>query len=106
MVRKYLDRGHDVNYRPHSYSLTCLMAAASGENEEIVSLLLQQPGIDVIARTGLNGTALHRAVEYGTPAILRLLLDFPGIDKKANLCDITPLRLSIDFEKAAHFAEF
>ena len=60
------------------------MKAAGLRNTELVSLLLEQPGIDVNAKNSLGKTALHMAVRNGTPAILRLLLDFPGIDREAK----------------------
>ena len=91
LVKKHLDRGVDVNY--HKWGSSCLMIAVENQNEEIVSLLLQQRGIHVnykffyqqeMGYVCDGETALHRAATRSTPAILRLLLDYPGIDKEAK----------------------
>ena len=58
-AKKCLDRGADVNYR--SFSSTCLILAVTQNNEEIVSLLLEQPGIDVNAKMLSGQTALHES---------------------------------------------
>ena len=105
-ARKAIERGADVTY--HQDGNTCLMVAVSRDNEELVSLLLEQPGIDVNAKMSGGQTALHRfSRSFGTPAILRLLLDFPGIDREAqDELGRTPLMSSILYGSAAKFAEF
>ena len=113
LVKKHLDRGVDVNY--HRGGISCLMAAVKeGQNYEIISLLLQQPEIDVNAQGNTGRRALHMAAGCrGTPAILRLLLDFPGIDQEAEVAPYsyvstagkTPLMYSIAYGTTAEFAE-
>ena len=101
LARKHLERGADVNYSQGGQS--CLMRAVSRRKEALVSLLLEQPGIDVIARDDDDQTALHMATgSFGTPAIIRLLLDFPGIDREAKDGQVfTPLMRSIIFGTSA-----
>ena len=86
------------------------MGAVSSKNEELVSLLLQQPGIVVNASDDEGLTALHSAARSfgtGSPAIIRLLLDFPGIDMEAkDKHGWTPLTYSILYGTTAEFAEF
>ena len=77
-----LERGADVNYW-HKGS-TCLMLAVASQNEELVSFLLGQQGLEVNAIASNNHTALHIAGQYSSPAIIRMLLDFPGIDREAR----------------------
>ena len=104
-ARTYLERGADVNYSEGGKS--CLMWAVSRRNKELVSLLLQQPGIDVNVSDDDGETALHKAAGcLGTPALIRLLLDFPGIDMEAqNNNGFTPLMFSILLGTSAQFAE-
>ena len=62
------------------------------KNEELVALLLGQPGLEVNAVTedvGPTGnqkgsTALHIAGQFSSPAIIRMLLDWPGTDREAK----------------------
>ena len=65
-VREALANGADVNERGRRKSLsgmrrTSLMEAVSFANEPLVSLLLQQPGIQVNAKDNEGWTALHYA---------------------------------------------
>ena len=72
LARKQLQRGADVNY--HQTNETCLIAAVTSQNEELVSLLLEQPGIDVNAKGVFGTRAVHRAAgRLSTPEILRQL---------------------------------
>ena len=106
-VRKHLKKGADVNYQQDGAGATCLMVAVRSENIELVSLLLEQPGIDVNAKNILGCTALHKAAIKSSPAIIRLLLDFPGIDREAPSWEgRTPLMESISYGSASQFAEF
>ena len=106
-AKKYLDRGADVNYLHNDYGTTCLMEAVVGKNEEVVSLLLEQPGIKVNAKGGGGETALHKAAWRGTPAVLRLLLDFPGINREAQDEEgRTPLMDSITYGTTMQLEEF
>ena len=88
--------GADVNFRRQGS--TCLMVAVVTENEELVALLLGQPGLEVNAVTedvGPTGnfqlnsnqkgsTALHIAGQFSSPAIIRMLLDWPGTDREVK----------------------
>ena len=95
-VREALANGADVNKRNKGRD-TNLMVAVNDVNEPLVSLLLQQPGIQVNAKNGGAGcTALHYAAYYchGTKGrkLIKLLLNFPGIDTKITTDDgKTPL---------------
>ena len=105
-ARQAIERGADVNYRKNGS--TCLMLAVSSKNKELVSLLLEQPGIDVNANDMFGYRALHMAAgRLSSPAIIRLLLDFPGIDREVhNREGRTPLMESIVYGSASQFAEF
>ena len=60
---------------------TLLMAAAFGNHEKIVDLLLAQPWIEVNKRgRRYNDTALHNACASGSNACLIKLLAVPGVD--------------------------
>ena len=59
------------------------MAAAFG-HQEVVVLLLQQPGIDTNAADLQGWTALHFAASNGQEEIVALLLDHPGIEAGAT----------------------
>ena len=59
-AKKNLERGADVNYLHNDYGTTCLMGAVLGLNKEVVSLLLEQPGIEVNAKGDGGRTALTK----------------------------------------------
>ena len=84
-ARKQLQRGEDVNYRNYNDG-TCLEQAVRSQNKELVLLLLEQPGIDVHVKNFRNATVLHRAAgPFGTPAILRLLLNSQELTGKPRI---------------------
>ena len=88
-VRRALANGADVNGRG-MFEKTCLMVAVDGANEPLVSLLLQQPGIQVNAKDKLGWTALHYAAKGRK--VIKLLLNFAGIDTEhTNFPGTTPL---------------
>ena len=62
-VRRALANGADVNERG-IIRKTILMEAVRDNNEPLVSLLLQQPGIQVNAEDDLGRTALHHAATH------------------------------------------
>ena len=78
MARELLLAGADPNTKVGRDNWTCLMRAIRGNHEEVVDLLLAQPGIDVNAKDN-NRTALHYACHTGNIAILSKLLAVPGI---------------------------
>ena len=84
-VRRALETGADPNSYDESYdgsrgSMTCLMIAAEENHAEVVSLLLDQPTIDVNMVGDHNGTALHFACVRNSEAALRRLLTAPGLE--------------------------
>ena len=83
-VRKALENGADVNKRKKGTKETGLMMAVKVHNEPLVSLLLQQPGIDVNAKDKDDFTALHFAVIGNNECVVSLLLQQPGIDVNAK----------------------
>ena len=73
----------DVNFRRGITDLSCLEVAVEKNNKEIVSLLLQQPGIDLSAHFGF---AFNLAVSLlSPPALRRLLSDFPELPELQNI---------------------
>ena len=72
-VKRELAKGADVNgkkdYWPNQWiehaDLPCLTAAVWSKRDDIVSLLLRQPGINVDATDYLDYTALHHACQLG-----------------------------------------
>ena len=84
-VRRALETGADPNSRESSwtYSRTCLMIAAEENHGEVVSLLLDQPTIEVNMVGACNETALHLACIRPNEAALRSLLSAPGLDVHA-----------------------
>ena len=60
-------------------SVTCLMVAIGRSHEEVVDLLLVQPGIEVNAKDSRKETALYYACRGGNVVILSKLLAVPGI---------------------------
>ena len=79
MARELLLAGADPNTKVGRDNWTCLMRAIRGNHEEVVDLLLAQPGLDVNAKNNSNRTALHYACDKGNIAILSKLLAVPGI---------------------------
>ena len=76
-VRAALAKGADVNERVGIFRMTSLMEAVDDSKEPLVSLLLQQPGIQVNAKDIFGQTALHCAAFCsGTKGrkVIRLLL--------------------------------
>ena len=81
-VRRALESGADPNSHEESwtYSSTCLMIASEENHGEVVSLLLDQPSIEVNMVASFDETALHIACSRGNEAALRRLLSAPGLD--------------------------
>ena len=108
-VRRALANGADVNERG-MFKKTCLMLAVSDAKEPLVSLLLQQPGIqvnvkDIIGWTALHYAAFHNYREEGRQ-VIKLLLNFPGIDTEmTNDDDQTPLMLAKEYDFRKVFVE-
>ena len=99
-VKAALEGGAGVNSRGGRGNYTCLMWAAYGQSEAVVSLLLEQPGIQVNARSQNNRTALHFACHYGSGRMVKRLLAEPGID--CNVRGVegrTPLMVAVEADR-------
>ena len=86
-----------MNAKGGYFKSSCLMEAVGVNHRELVSLLLDQEGIDANARNVNNTTALHTACYDGNTEMVRMLLAVPGIDK--NIVDRlgrTPLMAAKD----------
>ena len=108
-VREALANGADVNERG-IIRKTILMEAVRDNNEPLVSLLLQQPGIQINFMDDEGRTALHHAAFHcsGTKGrkVIKLLLNFPGIDTEiTNDDDQTPLMLAKEYDFRKVFVE-
>ena len=84
-IRNILANGPDVNGKKESTGTTILMEAVRRKRGGLVSLLLEQPDIQVNAKNKDNWTALHYVVQaqhttkHSTKKMIRSLLNFPGI---------------------------
>ena len=95
-VRLALQAGADPNTRGGSDNWTCLMVAIWKNYEELVDLLLAQPGIEVNAEDQNKDTALYYTCYIGNVAILSKLLDVPGLQmNKKNVRGRTPIMRAI-----------
>ena len=83
-VKKALARGGDPNKKLGNNGGTALHHAAGKGHREVVSLLLEQPGIAANAASNNGWTALHHAVVHGNQEVVALLLEQPGIDEQAT----------------------
>ena len=77
-VREALGRGVDVNTRNegnewNEWNMTGLMMAATEGHEEVVEVLLAQPGLDINCKDNDGSTALHWACDRGAGVVRRLL---------------------------------
>ena len=81
-LRNALQAGADPNSR--RLGDTCLMVAVRAQREEVVDLLLAQPGIEVNFANIARVTALHWACSTGNVAVISKLLAVPGIQLNAT----------------------
>ena len=99
VVKNFLENdGADPNsIRQEGTIHTCLMIAAGRNRDEVVSLLLDQPTIEVNKRGGYhNNTALHHACVNNCEAALKRLLSATGVD--VNPLDVdnkTPIMVAV-----------
>ena len=83
-MRQALAGGFDPNQRLHESGMKALHIVAARGHQEMVSLLLQQPDIELNPKTQNTGeTPLHLAAVYGHQEVVALLLQQPGIDTNA-----------------------
>ena len=96
MARELLLAGADPNTKAGRDNWSCLMEAIWRNHEEVVDLLLAQPGLDVNAKDNNSNTALHYACYTGNIAILSKLLAVPGIlVNERNNNGRTPIMVAI-----------
>ena len=94
IVDVLLPRGADPSLRGKNGS-TSLHLAARGGNDEIVTVLLDHPSVEVDAKNDSGKTALHLACSEGHSKVCEILLNF-GADIKAVSADkMTPLHTAI-----------
>ena len=93
LVRNLLRCGADVNWQDNERELqTGLHLAVLEKREDVVDLLLAQPGIEVNIRDSCNDTPLMYACYAETEVILRKLLQTKGIDINCRcFLGLTPL---------------
>jgi ankyrin repeat protein len=108
MVRLFVEKGVDVNAATKGGS-TPLQSAAGAGNLAMVKLLLAK-GADANAATTEGGkvrkgpialnhlTALSLAAPYGTPELLRTLIDAGAQVNAKDIRDMTPLMLAVSSE--------
>ena len=83
-MRQALAGGFDPNQRLHESGMKALHIVAARGHQEMVSLLLQQPDIELNPKTQNTGdTPLHLAADDGRQEVVVLLLQQPGIDTNA-----------------------
>jgi ankyrin repeat protein len=75
-----IDAGADVNATDNLNGESVLMRAARSGKVESVNLLLAN-GTDTSLKTKLGGNALHIASEYGSAAIVKILVE-GGLDPR------------------------
>ena len=82
-MRQALAGGFNPNQKFNERGIKALHIAALSGHQEMVSLLLQQPGIELNPKTQNKGTPLHLAAFHGRQEVVALLLQQPGIDTNA-----------------------
>ena len=74
--------GADVNTKEEDFP--CLVVAVLFQNEEVVTLLLSSPAIQVNQQDHTGGTALHATSAGTSVSLARKLLNQPGVDFTAR----------------------
>ncbi|KAF8492973.1 hypothetical protein F5888DRAFT_857262 [Russula emetica] len=85
MVRKLMEYNADVNAQNRiGWTPLHIASCLVQPNIDVVQLLLER-GVDVNARAKDDSTALHEASAYGTPEVVRLLLEHgANVEMKNN----------------------
>ncbi|PUU81956.1 ankyrin repeat-containing domain protein [Tuber borchii] len=74
LVRLLLSKGHDINHlEGGTYSGTALHVAIYYEEYPLIEQILKNPALDLDKLDILGDTALHRAIWWGNPEVVRLL---------------------------------
>ena len=95
LFQRVVARIHDVNTVTND-GLTALMIAACNNHLDVVTSLMNHPGIDLNVQGGYNYTALHLAVIRNRPAIVSQLLSDDKMDASLkNDSNNTALMLAI-----------
>ena len=81
-ARASLSLGADVNTKEEDFP--CLVVAVLFQNEEVVTLLLSSPTIQVNQQDHTGGTALHATSAGTSVGLARKLLNHPGVDFTAR----------------------
>ena len=92
-VRRALETGADPNSCDGDW--TCLMIAAEKDHAEVVSLLLEQPTIEVNMVGPHDETALHLACIQPNEAALKRLLSAPGLEMDGYSGQFTPIMFAV-----------
>ena len=94
LFHRILGMIHNVNAGDNN-GCTALMYAAENNHLDIVTVLMNHPGIDLNVQDRYNNTALHYAVDKDNPAIVSQLLSDDSIDTrlKDNI-NYTPLTIA------------
>ena len=80
-MRQALEGGINPNQRLNENGIKALHIVARRGHQEMVSLLLQQPGIELNPKTqGRGNTPLHLAAFHGHLEVVALFLQQPGIE--------------------------
>ena len=100
LFHRMLGVTQDVNAATTSLpETTALMLAAGNNHLDMVTALMNHPGIDVNTQDHNNCTALHYAVYNNRPAIVAQLLRDDRIDcSLKDKLNRTPLKMAIDNE--------
>eukprot|EP00050_Salpingoeca_kvevrii_P005829 m.285872 g.285872 ORF g.285872 m.285872 type:complete len:431 (+) comp11468_c0_seq1:1-1293(+) len=95
-VKRMIERGESLN-EPDQAGATLLHIATCNGYDEVVELLVKQPGIDINARDANGNTPLHLASFFQQYECAMLLAMLPGIEMEArNDLDQKPIVLSED----------
>ena len=95
-MRQALAGGFNPNQRLYEDGFKALHIVASKGYQEMASLLLQQPDIELNPRQDSGETPLHWAAYFGEQEVVALLLQQPGIELNPKTQDTgeTPLHFA------------
>ena len=95
LIKRLLQQDTECNATDQE-GRTPLMLACMNEDKELISLLIQQPGIAVDVRDELDRTALEHAIISDNLTIVQALLEHPNVNINAiDRMGLRPLNLAI-----------